>query len=574
MKKLFSMAAVLATVLFLFAGCSGKSLYTAGTYTGEGQGHGGTIVVSVTVSDKAIESIEVVENPESEFSLKPMNTLIERAVKANSGDIDAVSGASETSAGMIAAIQAALAQAATGEKVASSAAADTKAALEDDSADIVIIGAGGAGLSAAKAAGDAGAKVIVLEKMAFVGGNTNYATGGLNASYTEQQKAKGIEDSIDQFYADTMKGGKNLNNPELVKTLTSNSASTVEWLISLGADLSDVGRMGGSTNNRTHRPTGGAGVGAHVAGVLNTAADQVSDIRTDSKVTAITSEAGVVTGVDVETADGSYHISAKAVIVATGGFGASQEKVVRFKPELKGFGTTNHPGATGDAIDLVKSLNVSLVDMEQIQTHPTVVPVKNKMITEAVRGNGAILVNREAARFVSELQTRDVVSEAELEQEGQTAFLFFDQGVRESLKAIEKYAKAGLLTQADSIEEIAAAMDLDAAALQATVDTYNGYVDAGSDPDFDRPDMPRKLMTAPFYMVEVGPAVHHCMGGLEIDSETQVYNTDGEVVKGLYAAGEVTGGVHGGNRLGGNAMVDITTFGRIAGNNAAAYASK
>ena len=549
----------------------GKDAYTPGSYTGEGEGHGGTIVVSVTVDKKAIKSIEIVENPESDFSLKPMQTLIERAIKANSGDIDAVSGASESSAGMIAAIQAALAKASTGAVAPTSTEETEKSTLKDETTDVVIIGSGGAGLSAAKAAADKGADVIVLEKMAFVGGNTNYATGGLNAADTSVQETLGIEDAIEVFFEDTMKGGKNLNNPELVKVLTTNARETVDWLISLGADLSDVGRMGGSTNNRTHRPTGGAGVGAHIVSVLDKVAQEVADIRTESKVTAITFDADGVNGVDVETAEGTYHISAKAVIVATGGFGASQEKVVRYKPELEGFGTTNHPGATGDALDLVAPMNVALVDIEQIQTHPTVVPVKNKMITEAVRGNGAILVNRDSARFISELQTRDVVSEAELAQEGQTAFLFFDQGVRESLAAIEKYVKAGLLTQADTISELAEAMELDGAALEETITRYNGFVEQGSDPDFDRPDMPRKLETAPYYAVEVGPAVHHCMGGLKIDTETKVYNTDDVWVKGLFAAGEVTGGVHGANRLGGNAVADITTFGKIAGEQAAAY---
>ncbi len=561
---------VLLMMLF-FIGCSGKAVYNAGTYTGEGEGHGGTIAVSVTVDDKAIKSIEVIENHESDFSLGPIQTLIKKAIDANSGDIDAVSGASETSAGMIAAIQAALAKAATGNASTAAVSASEAVTLKDETTDIVVIGAGGAGLSAAKAAADKGADVIVLEKMAFVGGNTNYATGGLNAAETKQQAEKGIEDSIEQFFNDTMKGGKNLNNPDLVRVLTSRSRESVEWLTSLGADLSDVGRMGGSTNNRTHRPTGGAGVGAHVVSVLDAAASQVADIRTESRVIAITADANGVNGVDVETPEGTYHISAGAVIIATGGFGASQEKVVKYKPELKGFGTTNQPGATGDALDLVAPLNVALVDIEQIQTHPTVVPVKNKMITEAVRGNGAILVNRDARRFVSELQTRDVVSEAELEQEGQTAFLLFDQGIRESLSAIEKYAKAGLLTEAASLEELAETMGLNGETLVETVNTYNSYVDQGSDPDFDRPDMPRKVATGPFYMVEVGPAVHHTMGGLKIDTETRVIDTDGNWVTGLYAAGEVTGGVHGANRLGGNAVADITTFGRIAGEQAASF---
>ncbi len=562
---------ILFILLPLLAGC-GKAVYKAGTYTGEGKGHGGTIVLSVTVSEKAIESIEVVENPESDFSLKPMNALIKKAIEANSGAIDGISGASETSEGMITAIQAALAKAATGKAAGSAgsqAAAQDK--LKDDAADVVVIGAGGAGLSAAIAASNAGAKVIVLEKMPFVGGNTNYATAGLNAAYTPQQQAAGIEDSKEQFFEDTMKGGKNLNNPDLVRVLTEKSNETVQWLISLGADLSDVGRMGGSSNNRTHRPEGGYGVGGHLVSVLDKVALEVADIRTDSRVTAITAGSDGVNGVDVETPEGKYHIAAKAVIIATGGFSANQEKVVQFKPELKGFGTTNHPGATGDALDLVKEYKVALVDIDQIQTHPTVVPVKNTMITEAVRGNGAILVNRDAVRFVSELQTRDVVSDAELLQKGQTVYLFFDQGVRDSLKAIESYAKSGLLTEAGSIAELAAALNLDGAVLQSTVDKYNGFVDSGSDADFSRPDMPRKLETPPYYAVEVGPAVHHTMGGLKIDTDTRVINESGEWVKGLFAAGEVTGGVHGANRLGGNAVADITIFGRIAGMQAASF---
>ncbi len=569
--------ALVVVIAGAFFGCSSSSdsaVYTPGVYYGEGQGHGGTIKVAVTVNEDEVTSIEIVENPESEFSLAPMQTVIDRAISANSGDVDGVTGATESSGGMITAIQAALAQAATG--VASKGKASTRggAVLEDTETDVVVIGAGGAGLSAARVAADMGARVIVLEKMPFVGGNTNYATGGLNAAYTDQQKALGINDSVEQFYLDTMKGGKELNNPALVDVLAENSKETVDWLVSLGADLSDVGRMGGATNNRTHRPTGGAGVGAHVVTVLHEATQALADIRVQSEVIAITGDANGVTGVDVRTSEGTYHIAAKAVVIATGGFGSSQDKVVAYRPDLAGFGTTNHPGATGDAIDLVAPFQVSLIDMEQIQTHPTVVPVKNKMITEAVRGNGAILVNRDAKRFVSELETRDVVSEAELNQEGQTAFLIFDQGVRDSLKAIESYAKAGLLTEADSLEALAGKLGMNGMTLEDTVATYNGYVATGVDTDFGRTNLPRTLETAPFYAVEVGPAVHHVMGGLEIDTETRVYNTSGEWVSGLFAAGEVTGGVHGANRLGGNAMSDITTFGRIAGAQAAAFATK
>ncbi|WP_319562568.1 flavocytochrome c [Marispirochaeta sp.] len=560
---------ILAVVLIAFLASCGGAVYEAGTYTGEGKGHGGTIRLEVSVDKKSITDITIIDNPESDFSLPAINKLIDTAIEKNSGDIDSISGATETSAGVIAAIQSALAKAQTGEAVPQASQKESTGA-QDISVDIAVIGSGGAGLSAAIEAKNAGAQVIIIEKLSVAGGNTNYATGGLNAAETRFQEEQGIEDSAELFFEDTMKGGKNINNPELVKVLTSRSNETVDWLTDLGADLSDVGRLGGASVNRTHRPKGGKAVGAHVTGTLQKVAEAAGvEIRLDNKAVALIHKSSTVTGVEVESPEGRYTITAKAVILATGGFGASQEKIVQYKPELKGFGTTNHPGATGDALDLVKGLNVALVDIEQIQTHPTVVPVRNTMITEAVRGNGAILVNRDAERFVSELETRDVVSDAELAQEGETAFLLFDQGVRDSLAAIEKYANSGLLTEGSSLEELATAMDMDAAVLEETVAAYNSYVAAGTDPDYGRANMPRQLTTAPYYMVEVGPAVHHTMGGIKIDTEARVIDKDGTPVPGLYAAGEVTGGVHGANRLGGNAMADITTFGRIAGLSAA-----
>ena len=573
-NKIISSITILAIALMLLTGCGKKQIYNPGTYEGSGKGHGGDIKVEVTVSGSEIESVKIVENPESEFSQPVIKKIIDKVVKENSGEIDSISGATETSSGLIAAIQGALSLAyADGKAGSAKGSSDSdREELKDTTVDVVVIGSGGAALAAAVEAQASGANVLVLEKMAVVGGNTNYATGGLNAAGTEFQKAKGISDTIEVFFEDTMKGGKNLNNPDLVKILVTSAAGSVEWLTSLGADLSDVGRLGGATNNRTHRPTGGGAVGAHLVSVLKDNAEKSSiEIRTENKVVEILADNGAVKGVKVETASGNYNVFAKAVIIASGGFGASQEMVVKFKADLKGFGTTNHPGATGDAIKLVEPLDVALVDMEQIQTHPTVIPVKNKMITEAVRGNGAILVNRSGERFINELQTRDVVSAAELEQEGKTGFLFFDQNVRDSLKAIEKYAKAGFLTQADSIADLAKAMGLDPKSLEASVEKYNSYAKAGKDPEFGRVDFPVVFNKAPYYMVEVGPAVHHTMGGIKINTNAEVIGNSGNVVKGLYAAGEVTGGVHGANRLGGNALSDIITFGRLAGKNATAY---
>jgi len=439
--------------------------------------------------------------------------------------------------------------------------------------DVVIVGSGGAGLSAAVAAREAGASVLVLEKMSFAGGNTNYATGGLNASETSVQKAKGIDDTNEQFYADTMKGGKNLNKEELVRTLTGMSAPTVDWLISLGMDLSDVGKLGGATKSRAHRPAGGAPIGPHFVKVMLAAAEKAgAEIHYNVKVTGLIEKDGAVDGVTVLFEGKTQKINAKAVVIASGGFGANPSIITSYKPELEGFGTTNHPGATGDAFEWVKPFDGALTDPEQIQTHPTVVPVKNIMITEAVRGNGAIMLNRDGKRFEQEMTTRDVMSKAILAQNGKTAYLVFDQGVRESLKAIEGYAKKGLLTEGASLSELASALNIPADALEAEVKRYNGFAASKKDDDFGRADMPRKIEKAPFYAVEVGPAVHHTMGGLAIDTDAHVLNTSGNAIPGLFAAGEVTGGVHGANRLGGNAMADIAVFGKIAGTNAAAYA--
>ncbi|MGI6037408.1 MAG: flavocytochrome c [Limnochordia bacterium] len=435
--------------------------------------------------------------------------------------------------------------------------------------DVIVVGAGGAGLSAAVEAKDLGANVLVIEQMPMVGGNTLRATGGLNAAESTVQKGLGIEDSKGVFFMDVMKGGYERNLPQLVWVMVDQAADAVDWLVGLGADLSDVGRLGGSTNNRAHRPTGGAPVGSHLVQVLHKAVvDRGIEIRLQTKAVELLTDDGVVIGVQVQGPDGSsYPVYGQAVVMATGGFGGNAELFAKYDPELEGFGTTNHPGATGQGLMMVEAAGGQLIQMEQIQTHPTVHPATSFMITEAVRGNGAILVNRDGRRFVDEISTRDVVSAAVLEQEGGTAYLVFDETVRKSLLAIEQYISMGITISANSVEALARELAIPADALQATIATYNKYVAEGKDLDFGRPDLPRALSQADYYAIEIGPAVHHTMGGVAINTKAQVLGADGPI-PGLYAAGEVVGGVHGGNRLGGNALADIVVFGRIAGRQA------
>ena len=460
--------------------------------------------------------------------------------------------------------------------VALSAAFGSAFAAEDVTTDIAVIGAGGAGLSAAVEATNLGAKVIVVEKMAFPGGNTVRAAGGMNAAATALQQAKGTFDTPEIAFFDTMKGGHWKNNPDLVRTLVTKASSSVEWLLALGGDFRDVGLMAGASQPRTHRPTGGALVGPDVIRTLTTAAKARNiDIRTNTDALEILKDkSGRVTGIKVKSKkDGEYTIHATAVVDAAGGFGANNAMVSKYVPRLKGFSTTNHPGATGEGVVLAEKAGAALIDMAEIQTHPTVVPNVGEMITEAVRGNGAVLINKEGKRFFNELQTRDAVSAAILKQKDGVAYLFFDSDMQKSLKATNNYIKAPYALSGETLDEIAGKMGVDANTLKATMESYKKGKAAKKD-EFDRANMPRDLDKGPFYAILITPAVHHTMGGIKIDSLTQVYNTQGQVIPGFFAAGEVTGGVHGGNRLGGNAQADIVTFGRIAGQQSYIYVKK
>ena len=445
---------------------------------------------------------------------------------------------------------------------------------DSKSADIVVIGAGGAGMTAAiQAAQDGATNVVIIEKTGMAGGNTTRSTGGLNASETTFQERDGIEDSNQLFIDDTMKGGKNINDLSLVTYMAENSADALYWVNDLGADLTVVGLFGGASVKRIHRPSDTSAVGPVLVKTLLAQVEKLNiPVLYNTKAEEIlTDDNGAVSGVKVTDENGTYTINCKAVIVATGGFGANSEMVEQYNPSLTGFGTTNVAAATGDGIVMGTAIGAATVDMEQIQTHPTVHPETQTMYTEAVRGNGAILVNKEGARFTNEMGTRDVVSAAILEQTDGQAWLVFDHAVRTSLKAIEGYISAGIVTEAATVEELATAIGADPATLKATMDKFAADVTSGNADEFGREGLELPLTEGNFYACLVAPAIHHTMGGLKINTATEVLNEEGNAIAGLFAAGEVTGGVHGANRLGGNAVTDIIVFGRAAGTAANAY---
>ena len=450
-------------------------------------------------------------------------------------------------------------------------------AFAAESTDIVIIGSGGAGLSSAITATEKGAKVIVLEKMAYFGGNSNRSEGEMNAAGTKQQKAHGItDDTPERFAADTIRGGHGLNDPALVKALTENAASAEEWLLDLGAHFCHrMGRGGGQTRARGHGPCDGSPVGIEIMRVLGERADKDHiDMRLNNRVTKILMKNGKVSGVQVKTPKGMETINAKAVILATGGFGANHKMVEKYRPELKGFSTTNHPGATGDGIILAQQVGAGLTDIDQIQIHPTVIKKNGALISESMRARGGFLLNKNGKRFTNELLTRDVVSANELKQPGGIAYLVIDNSIYSKNKMAQNYTAEKLMTKCDTIADVAKLIGVDEKVVQASFDQYHKAFDNKKDDLFGRPEMLIRMDQAPYFVAEVTPGIHHTMGGVKIDPQAEVLTPEKKPIPGLFAAGEVTGGVHGGNRIGGNAVADIITFGRISANSALKYIGK
>ena len=620
MKKLTALLAS-ATMALSLVGCS-----TGKTYTGEAFGHDkeNPVKVTLTIKDKTITKVEVDASHETNgIGSKAAETMPGAIVAANSLDVDGVSGATQTSKAIIEAATAALKQAGLEPSdLTSKKTTATKAKDIEETVDVVVVGAGGAGMTAAITATDAGKKVIVVESQPIAGGNSVRSTGGMNAAKTPYQdknefkEAAGVEktlataaekfadnatitalaatvksqwdayqanpqgyfDSVELMELDTLIGGKGKNNPELVKTLAENSAAAIEWLASIGAEVKNVGAFGGASVKRIHRPVNADGkvtaVGAYIVPILEkNLQDRNVQFLFDTTANEIIMKDGKAVGIKATGKDGhKVTINAKSVVIATGGFGANAEMVEKYKPELKGFATTNAEGAQGQGIEMATAVGAATVDMDQIQIHPTVHIEEDgnaHLITEGLRGDGAILVNAEGKRFYDEVSTRDKVSAAIIAQPDKSAWLVVDQSMVDKSAVIAGYIKSGYTVTGATYEELAKAMGVDEATFVSTMNTWNQAVEAKSDAEFNRTSFANPLTAAPYYAIKITPAVHHTMGGIVINPKAEVLNEKGEVISGLFAAGEVTGGVHGANRLGGNAVADFTVFGRIAGQSAA-----
>ncbi|MDO4976240.1 MAG: flavocytochrome c [Eubacteriales bacterium] len=564
---------------------------TPGTYTSTQKGFGGDITVTMECSDAFIEDVQIVGDAETPgLGAVAVAELGGKMLDEQTPNVDGVSGATVSSTAIIAAANDCLTQAgadiAAMDEYAKAHKKEVKKTAETLDTDIVIVGAGGAGMTAAIKAKQAGKEVIIIDKMPYVGGNTTKASGGMNAAGTDKQKAQAeatedpdekaalLDSTVENYIADTMEGGHNINDPELVKTMAEKSADAVTWLESIGAPLPVVAPTGGTVHYYLHEPEDGSAVGEYLVERYQETLDELGiEVMLETEATEIIAEDGKAVGIKANSPTKEYTINAKAVILATGGFGANFDMLSSYDSSLANAVTTNTPAATGDGIVMAEAMGADTVDMEQIQLHPTVYQENGLLVSERLRSNGAILVNKEGKRFINDLATRDTVSQAELQQPDAFAYIVYDSKYAEE-KLYQKYVANELTVSADTIEGLAEAIGLEgdaAANFVATVEDWNNVCAGKKADDFGRDNGLVTLDQAPFTAIKIAPGIHHTMGGLKINTSTEVLDKSGNPIPGLFAAGEVTGGVHGGNRIGGNAVADIVVYGQIAAESAVNY---
>jgi len=541
-----------------------------GTYTATETGINGDVTLTVTFSDSEITDIQVESSETPTIGAAAMETLTETVLANQSLAIGTVSGATLSSTAYIAALTSCVEQAGGDlETLQNREIADSDSdeeAYPVTEADVIVIGAGGAGLSAAKTADENGASVILIEKSSNIGGNTLCATMGINAAESQVQTDLGVTVTVEELIEAQMNNEDAIE--ELVTTFAVNSGETIDWLASLGVEFTTEG----GNSDFMLMATADGKTSTTLINALNNSLDS-TDITlylNTAATSLVTDENGIVVGVVCEDADGNeVTFTGSSIVLCTGGFGQNSELLAEVRPDLANAITDEIAPTTGDGLLMAQELGANTVNLEDIQLFPHVI-VGYGLLTPMNMPGGfnpdAIFVNENAEHFVAEAFE---VSDAILEQpDGMAYCIFTEDNLNETLEGL---MELGYIVSGETVEELAEKLGLDAEALQATIDQWNADCEAGADSQFGRESNLNKL-EGTLYGYNFGVGAHYFMGGILINEYTQVVDTNGDAIEGLYAAGEVTGGFHGNYRIDGSGTADAFVFGRLAGKYAAANA--
>ena len=610
MKKLLSCLLTLLLIVSLMGSAALAEGMTPGTYTAVAKGMFDGLTVDVTVSENAIEKIEITAHNETSPGWPAIDKLPSDMVSAQTVAVDDVSGATMTSGGVKAAVTAALQQAgADMETFLKPAATAITLAPDyypvmgsyeipetwDESYDVVVVGGGFAGLAAAYGAVENGVSVALVEKLSTTGGNSAI-NGGQYAAYTTKiaaglQEEFGLEpDTAEKHIEDTMNGGDQMSRLELVKNMVYSSPVYFDLLLDNGLEVRNtLARPGGHYGYRTYVTENQVG-----SDITNIQAEMLAKtgavVKLNTKMVEIyrtRDEANKVVGIRVATQDGYKAIEAKkGVILATGGFSSNVPMRETQVPYLTSdIPTTNIKAAsTGEGIYLAQAIGAGTTQMSNIQRYPWADPNTGVLDMYAVwpftgPSYGVIYVDYNGNRYVNEGDRRDVCANAAVNTGFPSTYAIFTEPIVSFAKPEEivKGVEEGRVLKADTLDELAEKINafevkglfptVTGENLLATIERHNGFIDSGVDEEFGKvmASTMVKIEEGPYYALPQYPSVHHTMGGLVIDTTTNVYDIYGEPIDGLYAAGEVTGGVHGTNRLGSNADADACGNGYISG---------